>query len=170
MRRAAAIEAPARYPVFLPVAALPDWHGGVRWCSLPSPQAHGARAHSTVRGSSIQPCPVVGRSNEMALSGPPNRPTRRPVSKKLRPTRRCARYFRFDRYLTNAKVPRARTMTTRIDTSPIPNILQPPVIPSMLVRLSPRCAESQARGTPTQAAKRMGPVCAYMRKNKRSLF
>jgi hypothetical protein len=36
-------------------------------------------------------------------------------------------------------------MTARIDTSPIPSILEPPIIPSMLMRLSPRCAECQAQ-------------------------
>jgi len=49
-------------------------------------------------------------------------------------TRRCARYFRFDRYLFNAKAPKARTMIERIETSPIPSILEPPIIWYMLMR------------------------------------
>ena len=48
-------------------------------------------------------------------------------------TRRCARYFRFDRYLFNAKAPKARTMIERIETSPIPSILEPPIIWYMLM-------------------------------------
>lgn len=61
---------------------------------------------------------------------------------------RCVRYFRFDRYLINAKVPRARTKTARIDINPIPNILDPPVIPYMLTRTS---NINSVSGTPGRA-------------------
>ena len=58
-------------------------------------------------------------------------------------------YFRFDRYFINTKAPKAKTIIARIDPSPIPSILQPPIIRSMLMRLSLRCAECQARDAPT---------------------
>nr|WP_241202490.1 hypothetical protein [Caballeronia sp. SBC2] len=46
------------------------------------------------------------------------------------------RYLRDDRYLINANVPKARTMIARIDINPMPSILQPPVMVSILMRLN----------------------------------
>ena len=46
-------------------------------------------------------------------------------------------------------------MIARIETSPIPSILEPTVIRSMLMR-TPRCAEYQARGPPTASCEKYG--------------
>jgi hypothetical protein len=79
-----------------------------------------------------------------------------------RTLKRRARYFRLARYLINAKVPRARTMIARIDTSPIPSILEPPVIPSMLMRLCLAMQSVRHEARLPQAAKSMASVGAYI--------